>query len=180
MTKAQDTPTTATKSLTRRAALAGAACLPALAVPVLAVPAIASDHPDAELIELGKHYDKLVQIYEDAQRRSTPNWNATESALAAMVKGPHTNEEIMSCLERVDRDFPIASPTCDDVTDAMNVPACRIIALPATTLAGLAVKARLAKFTSLEKWKASDEDAEWDDLIFRNAIDATLQLAVQS
>src|ERR1035437_2115282 len=36
MTKAQDTPTTAAKSLTRRAILAGAVAMPALAVPALA------------------------------------------------------------------------------------------------------------------------------------------------
>jgi len=43
-----------------------------------------------------------------------------------------------------------AEPHCDDITDAMEAPMRRIMALPATTLAGLAVKARVARFACFD------------------------------
>ena len=52
--------------LTRRAALALVATLPAAAAP--AAPA---ENPDAELIALGREFDRLRLVVSDAFRRST-------------------------------------------------------------------------------------------------------------
>jgi hypothetical protein len=65
----------------------------------------------------------------------------------------------------------------DDIMARSDLPSRAILAIPATTLAGLAVKARLAKFGASHIWEASDDDAEWDHLVLRNLVDAVLELA---
>ena len=65
-------------TFSRRAALTGAAAV-AVAVPTVAMPA--SVAPDAELIQLGKLFDELVEAYADAERRSKPNHDAWEREL---------------------------------------------------------------------------------------------------
>jgi hypothetical protein len=54
--------------LSRRVAITGL-CAAAVAVPVVAQ---AEPHPDAELIELGKEYSKLIDMFEDAYPRWAP------------------------------------------------------------------------------------------------------------
>ena len=51
-----------------------------------------------------------------------------------------------------------------------------IVAIPATTIAGLAVKARLAAFAN--DWDDSDND--WDVLTVRKLVDAVIRLASSS
>jgi|SRR5665213_1487509 len=162
------------REMNRRAVMAGAVVLPALTLP-----AIASNHPDAELLAIGEQYDALAAIYEDAQRRAQPRWDARENFLASLRGGPRTpsNREIMHALAQIDRKFPIADPQPDDAIGATDEPACRIMALPARTIAGLAVKARVAKLAASNYWDDPDDDADWDKLIVRKLIDAILESA---
>jgi hypothetical protein len=164
----------------RRAVLAG---IPAALLPVAAVSAIPS--PDAELIELGKQMDHLIATYEDARRRSKPNWDAWNAVLAKFgarhdaTPGLHiTNEEYIEAGAQVDRDFPIAFPTTDDVMDKTEDPSRRIMALPAYTLAGLAVKAKVAKFGCSHIYRQNDEYEDWDRMTMRSLIDGVLAAAV--
>jgi hypothetical protein len=66
----------------------------------------------------------------------------------------------------------------DDILNRSDAPSRAILAIPATTLAGLAVKARLAKFGASNIWDESDEDADWDHLVLRNLVEAVLELAM--
>ena len=61
-----------------------------------------------------------------------------------------------------------------DILDMMDAPTHRIIALPATTLAGLAVKARVARFSWEHFWDEPEENLDWDELMARELIDAVL------
>ncbi|WOH70675.1 hypothetical protein RX330_20475 [Bradyrhizobium sp. NDS-1] len=57
-------------------------------------------------------------------------------------------------------------------------PVCRaILAAPARTVAGLAVKARLAAFGAPTYWQKSDEDADWDILVMRQLVESVIHTA---
>jgi hypothetical protein len=166
--------------LSRRAVLTGAAV-----VAVAGRPAIGAGNPDAELVALGKHIDEISAIYDDARKRSQPNWAAFSRELKKLDEtrtGPIADEVFEEAMARVGREFPIAFPTCDDVMDASSEPSERIVALRAVGIDGLAAKAKLAKFTCPGFWKEPDDRADWDHRVLRNLIDAVLQLseAVQS
>jgi hypothetical protein len=56
------------------------------------------------------------------------------------------------------------SKPCDDITDAMDPVFNRIMALPATTIEGLAVKADIVRHCYEKAFDDSfDADAPWDD-----------------
>ena len=164
-----------TTTTSRRAILAGAAFLPALTVPALAYAA----HPDAELLALGKELARLIDVYEDAEKREAPNRSAWEKELARFRElDRHVpNEEYFEAGKRIDRDFPVAWPTSDDVLEMIAAPSHRIVELPAHTLDGLKVKALLARHVCGHFWRASDDDADWDHMVARSLIDAILRSA---
>jgi hypothetical protein len=65
-----------------------------------------------------------------------------------------------------------------DITDAMDEPARKIMALPAVTIAGLAVKAKAAAFACSHFYRAERlRDADWDHQHVRTLIDAVLVMA---
>ena len=68
----------------------------------------------------------------------------------------------------------------DDLLVKLDPIARRILAVPATTLAGLSVKARLAKFSEPDLWKENDTDADWGDLCVRKLVDAAIELAASA
>jgi hypothetical protein len=172
------------QTVSRRAALTGAAVI-AVALPVTVK---AAPNPDAELLELGRRFDELLLVYADAKKRSKPNddaWQRQMEKFSERHNGPIavsiSNEEYEEAGARIDRDYPIAYPDCGDVFDLMDDPQRRIMTLPAFALAGLVVKAKVAKFGSDHIYQTNFEDADWDHKTMRSLIDAVLQLgAVQS
>jgi hypothetical protein len=77
--------------------------------------------------------------------------------------------------EKLDEEFgPQGRPDALDILDMVDVPMRRIMALPATTLAGLAVKARVARFSCKHYWDEPEEDLDWNELMARKLIDAVL------
>jgi hypothetical protein len=59
----------------------------------------------------------------------------------------------------------LANEPCDHITDAMDPVFNRIMALPATTIDGLAVKADVVRHYYEKAFdEAFDADAPWDDL----------------
>jgi hypothetical protein len=56
----------------------------------------------------------------------------------------------------------------------LDAPMRWIMTLPATTLAGLAIKARVARFSCEHLWEEPEEDLDWDELMTRKLIDAVL------
>ena|SRR5690348_13899942 len=159
----------------RRAAmavLAAAATLPA------AVAVAGATNPDAELIEAGREYDRLAKIYETVLKKEEPCWQAREADIRGLKeKGPYSDAELVAVIERAEREHPLPSPNGDQILNLMDPIAKKILALPAHTLGGLAVKARVARFACSSFWHESDEDADWDILVARKLIEAVERVA---
>lgn len=146
----------ATNTTSRRLFLAGAAV--AAIVPTAAAgsaPCGGHFTSDAELLELGKQLDEFARRSKLAIAKWLPNWEDDD------VPEP-------------DWEHP------DDVEHEAQDVMSAILATPATTIDGLAVKARLAVFGAWHMWNRSDEDADWDHLVVRNFIDAFQGLADQN
>jgi hypothetical protein len=163
------------QSTSRRAVLAGAAATTTATLPAIAFPAV---QPDVELLALGQQLDRLFAMQKVACERYKPQWEAfNREAQKMLATVPNSNEAWWAMWDRVEVETPVDYPHPDDIIGAADGPSRAVMALPATTLADLAVKARLAKFTCSEFWTESDEDADWDHLVLRNLIDAVLELA---
>jgi hypothetical protein len=174
----------------RRAVLAGIAVSPALAASTLTLAgatalSLQSSHPDAELLELGRAHADLRAKYEIALKLSEPRDAAWEAALEELSKraGPNghfSNDEYKNMSEQLDRDFPAPNPNWGDVCDLMCPIERKIMALPASTFAGLAVKAQVAKSACDTYWDEPDGNTDWDELMARKLIEAVLSLGAVS
>ena len=71
-------------------------------------------------------------------------------------------------------------PTAGDITDAMDVPMRQIMALPAFTFEGLAVKARAALFAFEYAFDRDLDELDWTDLVARHLIESILNTAARS
>ena len=119
---------------------------------------------DVELLPLGKQFDQLERQYHEVIERDRPR---IERELQLL--------ETQEPSEKLDEEFgPQSRPDALDILDMMDAPIRRIMALPATTLAGLAVKARVARFSCELFWDKPEEDLDWDELMARKLIDAVL------
>jgi hypothetical protein len=119
---------------------------------------------DVELLALGKQFDQLERQYHEVMERDRPRIERELQLLEAQEPS-----------EKLDQEFgPQGRPDALDILDMVDVPMRRIMALPATTLAGLAVKARVARFSCEHFWDEPEEDLDWDELMARKLIDAVL------
>jgi hypothetical protein len=99
---------------------------------------------DAELVAAGVEFRILLDLFFKARRLSEPNGEARDTATRlGMFQGLDKDAQF-KLLESIDEKFPLPVPSCDDITDAMDPE--RIMALPATTIAGLAAKAEVVRF----------------------------------
>jgi hypothetical protein len=184
MSKATDSTTTIP---TRRALIAGApeAAAGALAAGA-AVNAVAAATADAELLDLGRKMDALEKEFWRIHELDAP-WH---EAYNAILKEGHRHYketgELPSAAGFTDKLWDAekrlrqTNPSADDITDAMDKPARRIMALPAFTIAGLAVKARAAAFACSHFYCTEDlRDADWDHQHVRTLIEAVLAMAGQ-
>jgi hypothetical protein len=164
---------------TRRHMLAASASL--AVVPVAAVAAQISVNPDAELLVLGAKFDELMRRMAITEKLDAPYQEALSAVLEKMDRertGPISGEEYVKAFERVDAEYGHTrpSPSTDDISDALDPVIRGIHALPAPSVAGLRVKARVAKYVCVRFWDDPDDDADWDKLGARKAIDAVLSL----
>jgi hypothetical protein len=120
--------------------------------------------PDAELLALGKQVDQLERQYHEVMERDRPRIERELQLLEAQEP-----------FEKLDEEFgPQSRPDALDILDTMDAPIRRIMALPVTTLAGLAVKAQVARFSCEHFWDEPEEDLDWHELMARKLIDAVL------
>jgi len=120
--------------------------------------------PDAELLARGKQFDQLERQYHEVMERDRSRIERELQLLEAQEPS-----------EKLDQEFgPQSRPDALDILDTMDAPIRRIMALPATTLAGLAVKARVARFSCEHFWDEPEEDLDWHELMARKLIDAVL------
>jgi hypothetical protein len=119
---------------------------------------------DVELLALGNQFDQLERQYHEVMERDRPRIERELQLLESQEPS-----------EKLDDEFgPQSRPDALDILDMMDAPIRRIMALPATTLAGLAVKARIARFSCEHFWDEPEEDLDWDELMTRKLIDAVL------
>lgn len=158
-------------------AVAGVALLPAPA----ALPAKAK-HSDDALLAYGRELDRCIHDHKTTCAKYRPLWDELSSRLHQDEL--HRGEDGVTALyERIYEEVGLKAldeqgEHPDDIINRSDAPSRAILAIPALTLAGLAVKARLAKFGASHIWDESDEDADWDHLVLRNLVDAVLELAM--
>lgn len=164
--------------ITRRTLFQAAAVTATASSP--GVSAAKANHPDETLLAYGRELDGCIHDYKTTCAKYRPLWDKLAARLRDETRGQdesplawHGRIYAEVGLEALDQqgEHP------DDITGRSDAPSRAILAIPATTLAGLAVKARLAKFGAPNIWKESDDDADWDHLLLRNLVDAVLELA---
>jgi hypothetical protein len=179
-----DTPNTMGSS--RRALLTSAVAAAALTGAAgVDMAAIAANHGnDAELLQLGRKMDALSTQYWRILELDAP-WREGYNALVDEFRQRHKDgekpngAEFLARLKEIEDRYRQTNPSADDVTDAMDGPARRIMALPAHSIAGLAVKARAAAFACSHFYGSEFRDADWDHMHVRTLIDAVLAMAGQ-
>jgi hypothetical protein len=197
-------------NLNRRTALTAVAALPALAVPAAAV--AAADSPDAELIAIGREFDRLVLMnndywyrYEEAFERAEAMMPPVPDSLRPKVgdrkAGLRRPNDIsvddglygygdMSHIRKIDhprarevaRDYDEWAATRELAYEASGFAAIedehndaalediysRIADLPALTIEGLQVKARVTFWCCLGKME--DREGEGRDVAFAMSV----------
>lgn len=147
---------------------------------------------DAELLALGKQFDELYAQYQFVLERDRLRTERNEDLLVELREiGRNSGvsdatpeiviggEELKGHFDRIgkqlDDEFgPAIKPDSDDVLSLMDAPQRRIMALPAATPAGLAVKARVAWFGCEHYWDQPIDDLDWDQHMARALIDSVL------
>lgn len=152
-------------------AVAAAATIP-VALPAKAV------HPDESLLDYGRELDGCAHDYWTTCAKYRPLWDK----LNTQLEEERNNETNRASYDEICDEVGLSAldekgEHPDDIMERSDAPSRAILAIPATTLAGLAVKARLAKFGASHIWDESDADADWDHLVLRNLVDAVLELA---
>lgn len=160
---------------TRRGLLAVAA---AAAIPTVLQAKAA--HSDDALLAYGRELDLCIHDYKTTCAKYRPLWNELSSRLHDELP---KSEDGVTFHERIYDEVGLKAldeqgEHPDDIINRSDAPSRAILAIPATTLAGLAVKARLAKFGASHIWDESDTDADLDHLVLRNLVDAVLELAM--
>jgi hypothetical protein len=136
---------------------------------------------DAELAAAGVEFRILLNLFFKARRLSEPNGDARDPAIRLGMFQGLDNDAMFKLLERIDERFPLPVPSCDDITDAMDVVE-RIMALSATTIAGLAAKAEVVRFFNPAAFAEDDGGGDLGDLgaAVRALVEAISALAGRS
>jgi hypothetical protein len=128
----------------------------------------ASRTPDAELIDLGHQLDLFVQRYYAAVARYKPKWDARTRLIEDWERdnrgGPSKglSSRIADEIGLTAMEKSVQHP--DVLMGEISPIAKAILAIPAVTIAGLSVKARLARFGADGLWDKNDADADCEDL----------------
>jgi hypothetical protein len=177
--------------LTRRAAMV--AGLAAAAVP--AVPALATASGDARLLELGRKFEPLFAKYLTFWPAYKAVWDRVEERKRAEVHPspeewsnlePGTYESrvagILEAIERINKEegFDKLSDEHDALCESaggIDQLTDEIVKTPATTLAGLAVKARAACMVFHSYWDGPRNKMDIDEHLVRELVDGICRLA---
>ena len=143
-----------------------------------------SQTPDAELIELGHQHDLIAQRHAAAVARFRPKWDQHRQMMKDWESDNPglSSEEYVEAYHRIANEIGLTAMEQsgqhpDNLLSESEPIARAILAIPAITVAGLSVKARLARFGADDLWDENDDDADWSDLLIRNLIDAVVHVA---
>jgi hypothetical protein len=166
-----------TQSTTRRAILAGAASALAVVSPALAI----SSSPDAELIELGRQWEACTaerdRIEELGAARAAAAWQTIDRVREQSADRHVPDSDYLDAWQRADAQ--LGGPSQEETNAAWKALAfveAQIMAREATTIVGLALKARVVKSNCSNLWREADEDADYGDMQMRQCIDAVIAL----
>jgi hypothetical protein len=143
-----------------------------------------ANEPDAELIALGRQLDILRQRHAAAVATCAPLWEESGRRLEEWKRlhAGYTHIALGEVMRKINDDVGLGSierakQHPDDIMSESDSVSRAIIAIPAITIAGLRVKARLAAFAAPNYWDENDKDADWDHLAVRKLIDAVIGVA---
>lgn len=142
--------------------------------------------PDAELLALGAKAEALWQSVETARAQLAPldaEWQRRYFAWADANPG-RTDEQVSEAFKRFGDEVGLAAfeqsgRHPDDYLDKLDAISREIWRLPATTIAGLAVKARIAKHSASDVWESPNDDTDFSRLAIRHTINALLEIAAR-
>jgi hypothetical protein len=139
---------------------------------------------DAALLALGCEHDRLEQKYRAADEKCRPLYEELKQRHKQWTTETpkHTNQDSTAARDRFADEIGITAieergEHTDDIINEMDPIARAIMAIPANTFAGLAVKAKVAAFNASDYWDETDEDCDWDKLCIRNLIDSVFRAA---
>jgi hypothetical protein len=160
---------------TRRDVLRLAAAGAAAAVPVGALAAYQAAHPDAEIFRLAEEIERQIAAWKPKHEAARVASERFEESF-----GRPLNRATYDEWKRLRKECG-AEALIDDAANASD-DICwletRLHNTAATTLAGLAAKARIMKLWTFYKlWDADDREADWDDLATRRILDELMALA---
>ncbi len=147
--------------------------------------AVADPHPDAELIELGKKLSKLTQEYYSEVARMRPFWHEHKKRMDAWIEDHPDRKDGQSMKEyyrlsgEIGMDAAEKAGHPDDVMERITPISDAILAIPATSWAGVIVKAQLARFGAGHYWDRSEDDTDWDQIVMRKLCDAVIDMAAR-
>lgn len=165
---------------------AAAAALPALPVSAIGACAGTAAKADAELIALGKRLEALYARDFELREMLAPYWEEHDRRMKALYEqnGGSGDELYLARDAEVRRELGAAFAAATDehgqVIDDICAPAKRMFALPARSLEGLAVKARMTAIERSELWAEPFRIFDWHDMFLRNLVEAVLAMVGES
>ena len=164
--------------ISRRTVLSGIAAVPVASASVVALP-----NPDHELLSA---YDEALDLeakYQRAAELSGPNWAATEAWAnqpRGLLRRNITDGEYIAAMLEIEKRHPLPSPSCDELTDMMDVPMRKVMDLPAHTPRGLAAKAQLVRMQFNALWDKSPDELEWREMLLKALVDGVHNYAADT
>ncbi len=175
--------------ISRRKLLASAPAAAAIGVPSVATAlgGLAAGDDD-ELLALGRQMEPVYSRFYELNKITRPLWEEYNELLSPYLEACKARKitdkrlleiigELQTSLKHGDETLESLAKQMDDLTEATDQPFRRIIALPAHTLAGVAVKAKSAAFACEHFFFEEEDDADWDHKLARSVIKAVLALA---
>ena len=145
---------------------------------------ISAVEPDAELLALGRKLDAIIQRYEVACDLCRPLWDEHDRLRDEWFKAHRGfgHEELIAAAQKIQDEVGLtalydAGHSEEQIIAEANPISRAIMAIPATTIAGLKVKAKLAKFEAPLMWEIDNDDADAGQFVARQFIDEVLSLS---
>ena len=110
-----------------------------------------SDALDAQLLELGRRYDELAARYDAACEREQRLDDEVVGKLAPRPKSSRKVREWWSAIEELQREIGLTAAKAEreELQDQLDALKTQIVTVPAASIAGMRVKARVIRWYDL-------------------------------
>lgn len=154
------------------AAVAGASHAACAGVPALGSAAAIPSHPDAELLRLGKEFERRYAAFLPVDAECNRLGDVFEEALErTRLSSMDTNFEFWGQL-RIETGFKAAIEAQNKALDDIDAVTTKIRETPAKTFAGLAVKARALRYDTHLSTQCDlpPEDQDWPEQVMNEFV----------